>query len=138
MKPRQALCCLCLLAAWGCGVGKPDPKNELPFGAMDTPANGATVRRSVVVGGWALDDSAVSAVRVYVDGKFTAQTQITVPRPDVSRRYPKYAKGTDLHGWMVPIAIAQPGVHAILAQAVDDQRATRDLGNVSVIVLPPQ
>src|SRR6266851_2692577 len=86
---------------------EPDPKNELPFGYVDQPAPGSTVERNVPMRGWALDDGSVKEVRVYVDGRFGARTALNESRPDVSKAYPKYAGGTDMHGWALTLSLGQ-------------------------------
>jgi hypothetical protein len=61
------------LGALGCWPGSAsndparDPDNRLPFGRLDAPRPNETVGRVVDVAGWALDDSAVRFVHVYVD-----------------------------------------------------------------------
>jgi len=40
---------------------------EEPFGSFDTPVHGSTVRSSIAVTGWALDDVAVEGVKIYRD-----------------------------------------------------------------------
>lgn len=133
----RALLVFCLAAA-GCQSptpsAEPDPKNELPFGFMDAPAQGVGVERQIQMYGWALDDKGVKEVRVFVDGKYLAKTTISVSRPDVAQAHPGYGSG-DVAGWALTITLGDaiaPGVHTILAQAVDTQGATRDIGNVSV------
>ena len=113
----------------------PDPRNELPFGFVDVPAQGSTVGYQLQARGWALDDGGVSEVRIFLDNRFVGRTTITESRPDVSRAYAKYANGSDVHGWtvLVPIPADTPaGPHTVLVQAVDDHGATRDIGTVNV------
>jgi len=70
-----------------------------PFGTFETPVNGSTVRSSVPVTGWALDDIEVAAVRIYRDpvpGEGGGQVYIgdavfvEGARPDVEALYPTY------------------------------------------------
>lgn len=122
-------------AAGACG-GAPNPTNELPFGAVDMPQAGAVVPRGpLVVGGWAMDDTGVSVVRLYVNRRFVAETRLEVPRPDLIKVYPAYLHGTEFHGWNVTVTLTGTGPHEILAQAVDRAGATRDLGVVNVTVV---
>jgi len=138
----------CSVAAAGCqylpamstaSSAEPDPKNELPLGFIDAPANGAGVGRQIQMYGWAVDDQGVKEVRIFVDGKYVAKTTLTAARPDVSRAQPLYAHGNDTHGWALTVTLGdvyQPGQHTILAQAVDTQGATRDIGTITVSVGP--
>ena len=119
--------------AGGCGSDSGsnralDPSNELPLGRIDSPAEGAQVASSVTIGGWALDDRGVRAVRVYIDGHFANETQPNTDRPDVAKAYPQYARDTTMHGWTLAVSFAAPGPHIIIAQAVDSDGATRDIG----------
>jgi Big-like domain-containing protein len=124
------------LVVASCGNGAQDPNNELPFGHIDAPVGGVTVPAGPLeVNGWALDDSAVKAIRIYVDNHFKAATTVDSNRPDLAGPYPQYVHGTSLHGWKAQVDIpSAPGSHTILAQAVDDAGATRDVMAVSVTV----
>ena len=128
------------LAAVGCGsgsgpappIGALDPTNELPLGRIDSPVEGAQIASTVTIGGWALDDRGVRTVRVYIDGHFANETALNTDRPDVAKAYPQYARGANLHGWTMALSVAAPGPHIVIAQAVDTDGATRDIGVVNV------
>ena len=114
----------------------PNRRNEAPTGYVDTPRNGEVVGRMVDVSGWAADDRAVSVVRISVDGRPQASARVTIPRPDVSKSLPKYSTHGDVHGWRVSVDLGESaGPHTILAQAVDDEGAARDLNAVVVTVV---
>jgi len=80
-----------------------DASNQLPFGSFDTPVNNATVRSSIAVTGWALDDGGVDSVKLYRqqgsnliyigDAAF-----IEGARPDVAAAYPNYPNNNRA-GW---------------------------------------
>jgi hypothetical protein len=133
---------LSVLAAWvsGCGSGSspptespPDPINNLPFGVMDIPGNNSTVGRVVDCVGWALDDTPVRVVRLFVDGRYNASASLTIARPDLPRFFPRYMAANPRPGWQGLVDLGEsPGAHTILAQAVDDRGATRDIGFVTV------
>jgi len=140
-SPRARTLILTLLlsgVAVSCGKnGALDPNNELPFGYLDLPPDGARVPagKPLQVAGWALDDSAVKEVRVYFDNRFRAKTSITALRPDLVQAYPSYIHGTNAHGWNVEIEVPDaPGPHTILVQVVDDGGATRDVRPASITV----
>ena len=99
------------------------------------PVDHAQTGYQAAVAGWALDDKGVKEVRVYIDGHFAESTPLNTPRPDVSKVFPQYANGNHLHGWSIVIAFEAPGIHTILAQAVDTNGATHDIGTVSVTSL---
>ena len=125
---------LLVTAAVACADKPVDPNNELPSGNVDTPRAGDLLRPGpTFVGGWAMDDSGVAAIRIYFDGHFRAQTIPTIPRPDVAKAFPKYARPGDLYGWNIQIDFATTsGPHTILVQAVDTSGATKDIGVVPV------
>jgi hypothetical protein len=119
-----------------CGERVKNPDNELPLGVVDIPRAGDVLKPGkTLVGGWALDDSGISEIRIYFDGHYKTSVRLNVPRPDVARQMPRYARRGDIHGWNVEVDFGMgPGPHAILVQAVDDSGATRDIGVVPVTV----
>lgn len=123
---------LVLLVSGGCRGRQTnralDPSNELPWGHVDTPADGQHVGNEMNFGGWALDDRGIREVRVYIDGHFVNATPLNTDRPDVSKAFPQYAHETHLHGWTVPVEFLSAGAHKVLVQAVDTDGATRDIG----------
>jgi hypothetical protein len=125
-----------LMAACGRDGGRaPDPANELPFGVIDVPADHAQVAAQTAIGGWALDDKGIAEIRLYIDNHFVGATKINTDRGDVSKVYPTYAAGTNLHGWTTSLVFDTPGAHTILVQAVDSDGATRDIGTRAVTSL---
>jgi len=128
-----------LTLALACNRGAPqgvlDPENELPFGNVDTPVAQSQTVSQTSVAGWAMDDREVREVRVYVDGRLAEVTPLNTDRPDVSKIFPQYAHASHRHGWTASIAFEAPGPHTILAQAVDSNGATRDIGSVAVVSL---
>ena len=134
---RRLLIGFVLAASAGCALVQtgPDPKNELPFGWVDEPTNGAGIERNVAAHGWVLDDGTIKNIDIYLDGHYLAQTKVTEARADVSKIYPKYAHGNDIHGWKLVIPLPGDvtlGPHKLVFQAVDNQGATRDIGAVDV------
>lgn len=49
-----------------------------------------TQRKELTIGGWALNDSKVKQVDIYLDGKLKKSTQTNVLRSDVHAAYPRY------------------------------------------------
>ena len=136
---RFSTCCFvavgCACLAFGCAERLPDPANELPFGFVDVPANGAAVARVVRVAGWALDDVRVARVDVYVNGRFRGSTMASTPRPDVANALAPYARQAQTSGWEVAVDLGEGSEpRTVLAQAVDDRGATRDIGIVTLSV----
>jgi hypothetical protein len=109
-----------------------DPANELPFGAIDLPAANAQVKAVAPISGWALDDRGIREIRIYVDGHLVNHGGLTNARPDVTKAFPQYARGSDLHGWTLLMGFDAPGPHTIVVQAVDTDGATRDIATLPV------
>jgi hypothetical protein len=134
---RRVLFPLLFVSVVGCTTSssQPDPKNELPFGFVDEPANGSAIDRNVSAHGWALDDGSVVEVRMFLDNHFVARTAVNEQRPDVTKAYPRYAHGNDSHGWSLIAPLAgdvATGPHTLMFQAVDNLGASRDIATVNV------
>ncbi len=78
-----------------------------PFGSFDIPAAGSTVRSSIAVSGWALDDTGIGKVEIWrnpVSGetaglKYIGRAlQVEGARPDVESNYPDYPMNSKA-GW---------------------------------------
>jgi uncharacterized protein (TIGR01370 family) len=76
-----------------------------PFGSFDTPLEGATVRSSVAVTGWALDNTGISHVKIYRESenggtlKYIGDAiRVEGARPDVQQLYPGYPQNSKA-GW---------------------------------------
>ncbi len=98
-------------------------RNQPPFGALDYPLDQSAPDASGVlpVVGWALDDSRVDHVDVYVDGLIERQAIPGIPRPDVAANYPADAAAIT-SGFILNVDSTRManGVHEISAKAVDD------------------
>ncbi len=76
---------------------------ESPFGSFDTPLDGSTVRSSIPVTGWALDNWGIDTVKIY---RAQGNTLLYIgdamlvegARPDVAAQYPGYPNNTKA-GW---------------------------------------
>jgi hypothetical protein len=78
---------------------KKSSQNKLPFGEFATPVNNSTVRSSIPVTGWVLDDVGVESVRIYRDPVQGEGTNIVYigdalfvegARPDIVAAFPDY------------------------------------------------
>lgn len=133
---RRWLSLVCVLVLTGCGGRLPEGSNELPFGVIDVPTTGATVARVSRVAGWALDDSRIVRVDIYVNGHFSGSTSAILPRPDVGKAFPAYERQALVSGWEIAVDLGEGSTpRTLLAQAVDDRGATRDIGVVTLTVI---
>ena len=126
----------CGSTAGGSASKEPDPNNELPLGYVDMPSANAVVPPQFPAAGWALDDTGIDVVRLYVDGKYVSSVRLEADRPDVSKAFPQYTAEGNKHGWQAMLKVDRPGPHTLIVQAVDKAGATRDLGVVPFIVKP--
>ncbi|MCX6583203.1 MAG: Ig-like domain-containing protein [Candidatus Aminicenantes bacterium] len=126
-------------------VVKNASQGEPPFGAFDSPADGAAVSGSIAVSGWALDDVEVSYVKIYrdaVSGEESGQVYIgnavlvEGARPDVVLAYPdapfNYRAGW---GYMLLTNLLPDqgnGTFVIYARAADKQGNTVTLGTKTI------
>jgi hypothetical protein len=88
---------------WFEASSSPLQETDPPFGEFATPAHNSTVRSSVAVTGWALDDSGVNHVKIYrtqggADAYIGDATFVEGARPDVAALYPQYPNNTKA-GW---------------------------------------
>jgi hypothetical protein len=137
---KFALCAVVLLAVPAAGACHRVPsarsKNEPPFGVVDGPPNGAIVGREVEFSGWALDDSRVAEVKIYVDGHYQKSAKLKIPRPDVTSAYPRYPASGNIHGWWELVDLGERGgAHTLRAEAVDDRGAASDIGSVTITLI---
>jgi len=84
-------------------AGDPLPEKDPPFGDFATPIDGSTVRSSIPVTGWALDDSGIDHVKIYRKQGSTLvyigdAQMVEGARPDISTVYSKYPDNTKA-GW---------------------------------------
>jgi hypothetical protein len=118
-----------------------------PFGAFESPAEGATVHGSLALGGWALADAGVTRVRIYRDAVYPENSQLVFlgdavfvdgARPDVANLFSTLPSSTRA-GWgllvltsMLPDGGNGPVTFYAFADAADGRMAL--LGRRTVIV----
>jgi hypothetical protein len=118
-----------------CGSAKKDAHARLPFGVVDVPHAGETLREMIPVGGWALSDAGIKSVSIYVDRNYVMDATTGVGRPDVAKAFPSIPNNEHA-GWNAAIdtRIYTPGAHELTVQAIDNNGAARDLGSLAVTI----
>ena len=108
----------------------------LPFGVVDSPRPGAALRGRSTFRGWALSESEIESVAVYLDRTLAGFATLGVSRPDVQKASPAFP-GAAESGWQLDFDVTgmKPGPHELEIQARSRQGATRDLGDVAVTVV---
>ncbi len=110
----------------------------VPFGRFSTPVDGSTVRGSIPVTGWALDDIGVESVKIFRDEGIYIGDAVFVEgaRPDVEETYPghpfNYTAGW---GYMLLTNFLPDngnGTFTIYAEAADKEGNTISLGTKTI------
>jgi Big-like domain-containing protein len=111
--------------------------NPPSIGFIDSPAPESVVGPLFTVAGWALDESGVDRVRIYLDDQLVATAPLTVMRPDVDRAFsPKTGAGTP-HGFSLVIdAGSRAGYCTIRAEAIDGRGALTQFATTNVKIEP--
>ncbi|MDP4088149.1 MAG: Ig-like domain-containing protein [Bacillota bacterium] len=97
-----------------------------PLLFVDEPGNGSTFKSSsVYFRGWALNNTGIKAVNVYVDKVLNGTAAIGQSRPDVAKVFPQYPNG-DTSGFSYTLDVNKipPGIRSITVEAVgnDDSK----------------
>ena len=113
------------LASTSCG---PDRASKLPFGALESPPDGITIKGVAFADGWVLSEDGIDHVAIYLDRTFLQDAAVKERRPDVIKLHPEFPPETnarficELHTESLPV-----GRHEISARAISRSGATRDL-----------
>lgn len=85
-----------------------------PTGRLLTPFDGAIIDRILKIKGWAVDNTAVAHIEIYLDGDYLGQAtyQTSFPNPDLSCDQCGYDAEFDLAGY-------SPGAHVLSIKLID-------------------
>jgi hypothetical protein len=102
------------------------------LGALDAPARGNTLRGTGIVGGWAVAESRVKRIAIYVDGQFVSFAPLDAKRPDIAKLYAKTFPDAEASGWttMLDVTGMADGEHQIVAQVKTNNGGIREFGPV--------
>ena len=103
-----------------------------PFGWIDTPREHETVASGAWGYGWALDDSGVADVRVFVDGVEGAHPLIHQPHPGVREVHPGYPD-SDKPGFGFALPALAPGPHTLTVTIIGRDGGKADLSRRIVV-----
>ena len=116
-------------------VGHPD----LPVVNLDQPKSGSAISKSannLAVSGWAVSPSGISAVAIYVDGRYMMDANLKLPRADVQALYPNVPNAGNA-GWWANLSDSSfgTGAHDLLVEVKSGDGAVRDVES-TVTVTP--
>ena len=83
-----------------------------PFGFLDSPKEGASVKPGTWSSGWALDDSGIADVTVRSEDGTTSPVARNQPFPGVAQAYPGFPNA-DKAGFGFPLPKLGPGAHTL-------------------------
>jgi len=108
---------------------------ETPFGALDHPPAGSTLKGMVDIQGWALGDSPVARVEIWIDGALAAEAEGKIPREDVFKAFPAYREHRAGFRWTWNTLEAADGAHEITGIAYDERGGFGEIGRAGVTIL---
>ncbi len=109
-----------------------------PFGDFITPMDGTTVRSSIAVTGWVLDDIGIQSVKIYRGQEYVGDAMLVEgARPDIEQAYPGYPMNR-MAGWgymlLTNFLPGGDGTYVLNAVAVDMEGNQVTLGPKTVVV----
>ncbi|GAA0179314.1 hypothetical protein SH2C18_22060 [Clostridium sediminicola] len=112
-----------------------EPKICLDFPRLNTEMNS-----DFLVSGWALNDSGVKEVKIYVDGEYTGNATSGLARPDVDGVYPGYKDGNESgYSYEVDVDVLSAGIHNIKIQSIgNDGTSVETVREVNVVKAAPK
>ena len=108
-----------------------------PFGYLDAPREGEiiAVGNVAIVGGWALDDTGISRVEIYIDGAKVGDATYGALREDVFNVFPGYNNHNAGYNWEWDTSGYSIGEHEIFARYVDNAGNVVDVGRRTVRIV---
>ncbi len=108
-----------------------------PFGDFSTPKNGSTVRGSVPVTGWALDDVGIESVKLYNGNDYIGDAILVEgARPDIEQAYPNYPRNSKAGWGYMLLTHSLPnggnGTYTFKVKATDKEGNTIILGSHTI------
>jgi hypothetical protein len=116
----------------------------LPFGTIDTPAQGATVSGTIVNFGWALTPQPGmipldgSTIGVFIDGVLVGHPAYNRFRADIASLFPGYANSNGAVGFFtIDTSTLANGVHTLAWGVVDNRGRAQGIGSRFFTVANP-
>ena len=124
-----------VLIAGTAGCGTNHTPTRLPIGNLETPQPNTPVTGPVRVSGWALSESGIDRVDVYVDRNLATSGSPAISRADVQKTYPNFpdsAKaGFDLQ---LDLSARPAGIHELVVQVRTKDDAVKEFPTVPISI----
>ncbi len=116
-----------------------DAVQDFPsVGFIDIPTTYDYVTGNVTFQGWALDQDAVAAVEVMVDGNYVGQAQYGFPRGDVQQQWPNFvASATSGWRFQMDTTALSNARHRLTVRTLDARGNRNEIGSVDFYVFNP-
>jgi len=106
-------------------------------GAVDTPARGATLSGAPAFGGWALAESGVDRVAIYIDKEFITFATLGGSRPDIAKsNFASFPNAANC-GWGAVVDLSQivEGEHELVMQVKSKAGHVHDFPPVPIKIV---
>lgn len=104
-----------------------------PWGALDFPTNGDTLRGNASVSGWAWSLSPVASIVVLLDGSQVASATLGISRPDVTSVFPDAPPDTGFEATLDTTKFSN-GTHSLIVKGTNVNGAVTILPTVQVAI----
>lgn len=95
-----------------------------PMTVIDIPIVNEFVQGNVDIVGWALNQSGVSKINIYLDDKFVGETGLSISRPDVIKVFPEYNQEDKVgFKYTLPAASLSEGQHKVTVEVVGKDKS---------------
>jgi N-acetylmuramoyl-L-alanine amidase len=99
-----------------------------PLMWIDSPIHNAVITRDTNITGWALNESGVSKVNIYVDNIYIGQAEYGTERPDVNSFYPGYPAGNKSgYSFTLSVPALTSGSHSVIVEAVGNDGTSQKM-----------
>jgi hypothetical protein len=110
-----------------------------PFGEFATPIHGSTVRSSIPVTGWVVDDVDIASVKIYNGSSYVGDAVfVEGARPDVEQAYPTYPKSYQAGWGYMMLTYFLPnggnGKYTLFAKVTDAEGHVVTLGSKTITI----
>jgi hypothetical protein len=104
-----------------------------PYGFVEHPKPQSNLSGAIDIGGWAIDDTQVSQVKIFVDERPVGTATYGLPRPDVSKIWPHVPTEVGF-SYKLDTTKYPNGVHVLGINAEDKAGNVAILNRISVLI----